>query len=43
MVRGLVMEGGMGVEEQMSEGMGVESSSGQNFAFCSHVTRKKNK
>ena len=37
------MKGGMEVEEQMSEGMGVEGSSGQYFAFCSRVTRKKNK
>ena len=43
MARGLVMEGGMEVEEQMSEGMGVEGSSGQYLAFCSHVTGKKNR
>ena len=41
MARGLVMEGGMELEEQMSEGMPVEGFSGQYFAFCSHVTRKK--
>ena len=35
------MEGGMEVEEQMSEGMRVEGSPGQYLAFCSHVTRKK--
>ena len=33
----------MEVEEQMSKQMGVEGSCGQYFAFCSHVTRKKNK
>ena len=43
MARGLVMEGGMEVEEQMSEGMGVEGSCRQYFAFCSHVPRKKNR
>ena len=43
MARGLVMEGGMKVEEQMSEGMGVEGSCGQYSAFCSHVTPKKNR
>ena len=43
MARGLVVEGGIEVEEQMIEGTGMEGSSGQYFAFCSHVTRKKNK
>ena len=27
----------------MREEMGVERSFGQYFAFCSHVTRKRNK
>ena len=43
MARGLVLKGGIEAEEYMSEGMGVEGSSGQYFAFCSHVTGKKNK
>ena len=36
------MEGELEVEERMSEGMGMEGSSGQYLAFCSHVKRKKN-
>ena len=30
------------VEKQMSEGMGVDGSSGRYCAFCSHVSRKRN-
>ena len=43
MARGLVIEGGVEVGGQMSERMGVDGSSGQYLAFCSHVTGKKNK